>query len=148
MPSTLINYDEIQKLVTSLTGWSPDLDDDPNWLRDPTDFGFLRPVATKEDSRALSELTIAASELDFENVVYPTEEIPPDAVLYSGQAYIRLDALWHYMQTSELFDIDGWYGNDKPVVARWKDGYMVFDGNHRALAAKLMGRRCSVVVVQ
>lgn len=54
---------------------------------------------------------------------------------------VRLDTLAWYVNVddpSELFDPEGWYNNDEPVLIQRRHGvYTVADGNHRVITAML-----------
>ena len=56
---------------------------------------------------------------------------------------IRLDAVaWYLKNRTGLFDPEGWFGNDYPVLIARPDGtFTVRDGNHRVIADKLNGIR-------
>lgn len=140
--------EEVRDLVASLPTWSVDLDDDPEWVRNTVDFGFAKPMVDEEDERRMDSLVKVLADLNCELNPKPVDMIDSAKILYSSQPFVRLDALLHYMQTSELFDPDGWYGNNHPVLAPWKDGYLVLDGTHRALAARLMGVPCPAIVLE
>lgn len=82
-----------------------------------------------------------STRFDYDEGEHESELIPLDKVKWSTQGEgVRLDAIAHYLQSEELFDEDGWFGNDIPVVHLRRDKtYTVRDGNHRILAALLRG---------
>jgi hypothetical protein len=138
------NMFDVEKLcqhVESLPEWDPMKDDDPNWVFPAKAFGWVNPMKIGE---ATPYLEYCAG-LDF--TLDRVMEIDPNWVAYSGQQYIRLDAVYHYLTFSDLFDQEGLFDNDLPVIAEWDDAYVVFDGNHRLTADKLLGRRSTVYFV-
>jgi hypothetical protein len=47
---------------------------------------------------------------------------------------------WYITRPDELYDEDGWFGNDIPVLIERPDGtFTVRDGNHRTIAAMMRG---------
>lgn len=62
---------------------------------------------------------------------------------------IRLDALaWYLEHRLELFDPEGWFDNDYPVLIARPDGtFTIRDGNHRIIADKLNGVRVVLAYV-
>jgi len=47
---------------------------------------------------------------------------------------------WYITNPDELYDKDGWFGNDIPVLIERPDGtFTMRDGNHRCIAAMLRG---------
>lgn len=72
----------------------------------------------------------------------PVEDALVERILSSTQTNgVCLDIVGHYLRTpDDVFDPDGWFGNEIPVLIRRADGtYTIRDGNHRCLAAKLRG---------
>ena len=47
---------------------------------------------------------------------------------------------WYITHPGELYDKDGWFGNEIPVLIERPDGtFTMRDGNHRCIAAMLRG---------
>lgn len=71
-------------------------------------------------------------------------EIDPNLIRYTCNESVIHEGIAHYMQSDELFDNEGWFGNRHPVVVSWKGSYAVLDGNHRVIAARMTGRKLRV----
>lgn len=129
--------DALRAHVAALPEWRPDLDDDPAWVRPMGEFAVIDPL--RHSPLLAAEVTV-------------TEEsavIDAGARIYTRQLFARLDAIAHYLDArDELFDPDGLYGTDHPVVLPWQDGYVALDGNHRLIADRLMGRPTRVIIAE
>jgi hypothetical protein len=132
----------IREAVATLPVWDPKIDEDPNWLYSITYYG-MEQLARGEIHKEL----VRRIGWGLENNQHHDVTLDPKQIKYVNQPHIRLDALKHYLDSSELFDKDGWYGTEIPVVTHWKKGYAVFDGTHRVIANQLMGRQTKVRVV-
>lgn len=128
------NPDLIRPHVESLPPWADEWND-PNWVLEASEFGWINPCATIEE---FDLLMVQGGPIVVEKL--PLILIDPTWVLYTCQNLIRLDALDHYLHYDDLFDQGGMWGNDYPVISDWKDGYVVFDGNHRLTANKMLNR--------
>lgn len=106
-----------------------------------SDYGYVFAAETAEDLGALARIRPGLN-LDDTSAV----ELDPRLITYSSQRVLRSDVLSHYMSSSDLFDPDGWYGTNHPVVVKWKGAYLVLDGNHRVLADRLCGRTSRVLL--
>lgn len=126
---------DVLALVRALPDWSRDEDDDPAWVW-PVEAVGLSPKGEDLPESVVHQVNT----LDIEDD-RPVEVSVAD-IRFTAQSSLRLDALAHYVTAGQfdLFDRDGWYGNDHPVLAAWPDGtYQVLDGCHRTGAAKLRG---------
>lgn len=132
--------------IKHLPEWGP-VDDDPNWLRPVSDYGF-RAVAGHLSPLEHEEIT----EIRAEIAAYPNLDVlkmvvDPRRIKYANQENLRLDVLNHYTQgETELWDRDGWFGNSLPVVTGWRDALIVIDGCHRIAADRIAGRMSTVVL--
>lgn len=128
-----ITATELRTRVSGLPEWNPESDEDPNWIRPLSELGVVTPVPSA-DVPFWGHIEVDPDDAD-------TVTITPDTPLYSAQDALRLDTLAHYLDDRDnLWDPDGWYGTDHPVVTPWEDGYLVLDGNHRTHADRMMGR--------
>lgn len=126
---------EVRQRIVSLPDWDVDRnDDDPVWIRPITKFPEITKVAEIDTACELTEELVT---------------IGMSTPVYTAQNAVRLDAVLHYLdRRGELFDPEGWYGNDVPVVVRWIDGWLVVDGNHRAISDRLMHRSFTAIVAE
>lgn len=127
-----ITADTLRTRVTGLPEWQGD-EKDEDWIIPLQEFegliAYIDPYADTWNHWRSLEAT--------ETMV----TITPDTPVYTGQDSLRLDTLVHYLDhRDELWDPDGWFGTDHPVVVPWENGYRVFDGNHRTTADRITGR--------
>jgi hypothetical protein len=134
-PTAPLTADRVLRLSRDLPRWDPDLDDDPRWLRPPSAVGLHPTPLTGHLVRARGLLSSGP--------VPPPSTVPVEAILYSTQTWLRIDALAYYIvHPTRLFDPDGWFGTDLPVLSTLPDdapGYVILDGNNRIGAARLRG---------
>lgn len=135
-PSTLAEF------VAMLPPWDVALDDDPNWLRPTSSYGFTHVDDCADPDQALEAIVAARAAASDAVRDGAAAAIDTGEAKYTKQDYVRLDVLNHYVNgdRSENWDRDGWFGNDYPVVTPWKDGYLVLDGTNRVAADRVAGR--------
>ena len=122
--------------ILALAASTPAFDDPDQWAA-----AWVLPITEFGLSINTTASVTPTSEWNFTTAV--AVWVPVAQVTSSAQpGGVRLDALAHYLSrpASELFDRDGWFGNDHPVLIARSDGtYTVRDGNHRVIAAMLNG---------
>lgn len=145
MPSAPRNYgsdcDALRAHVATLPPPDTARHYDQLWTRPTGEFPLLTPLDADTIQSLPSDFDLVTGE---ESV-----SIAPSDVLYTKQKYIRLDALAHYLTgTAVAFDAYPWFPVDCPVVYSLLDGYVILDGNHRALAARMLGRPVRALIAR
>lgn len=100
------------------------------YVRDVNEFGLtLRLEAPRTPREGFDVTLMPILDVDLTDVASSTQT--------EG---VCLDIIEHYLDSDELFDRDGWFGNAIPVLIRRPDSTCtVRDGNHRVIAAILRG---------
>lgn len=139
-----LTSDDVLSLVETLPPWQRDLDDDPVWVRSVRSAGFTEidiATMTETERATLLEARTRAS-----RALPSARSIPTHAIEYAAQPWLRLDALAYYIRQaraadapaySTLFDRDGWFGNQHPVLVHVRGAFCVLDGTHRCAASKV-----------
>lgn len=129
MPRTMWTAEKVLATVATL----PIIEDPEEWRR-----VYVVPIA--EFGFQLTRLDERISFPDYEDGTHTPVLVPIEKIIYSTQFEgIRLDAVAWYLKNTKLFDPEGWFGNDVPVLVRHGMHYIACDGNHRIIADLLKG---------
>lgn len=108
-----------------------DKDFEERFVRPASEFGLvLRHDETSWPEREWYPEFMPVRDVDLSKVVSTTQD----------EGVCLNIVHWYLTSPEELYDKDGWFGNDIPVLIERPDGtFTVRDGNHRCIAGILRG---------